>query len=184
MRLKGRLRVPTILPIITTPFVIGLALILMFDRSGTATALLSNFLGLNTQLTTAQTFNGDRISDVLWQNDNGQPGVLAEVRRPRSDRIPMRVSGLTDARQATIEAGWSSRMPLRPYVALVGHLYEAGAEVRRLGSGALGLAICGGRAKRRLWRTAHEFLGRARRAAAGRGGRRLDLRLPVRRRTA
>ena len=46
MRLKGTLRVLTILPIITPPFVIGLALILLFGRSGTVTALLSNWFGI------------------------------------------------------------------------------------------------------------------------------------------
>src|SRR6185295_4376584 len=53
---------------------------------------------------------------------------------------PMRVSGLADARQAMIEAGWSTRRPLAPYVALVERLYGAGAQVHRAGSGALGLA--------------------------------------------
>jgi myo-inositol-1(or 4)-monophosphatase len=52
----------------------------------------------------------------------------------------IRVSGLTDIGQAAIEAGWSPRRPLAPYVASVDHLYRAGAEVRRHGSGALGLA--------------------------------------------
>jgi iron(III) transport system permease protein len=46
MRFKGALRVLTILPIITPPFVIGLALILLFGRSGTVTALLSNWFGI------------------------------------------------------------------------------------------------------------------------------------------
>jgi len=53
---------------------------------------------------------------------------------------PIKVSGLTDIRQAAIEAGWSPRRPLAPYVAGIEHLYRAGAEVRRHGSGALGLA--------------------------------------------
>jgi len=44
-RLKGTLRVLTILPIITPPFVIGLALILLFGRSGVVTALLSEWFG-------------------------------------------------------------------------------------------------------------------------------------------
>jgi iron(III) transport system permease protein len=44
--LKGALRVLTILPIITPPFVIGLALILLFGRSGTVTALLSEWFGV------------------------------------------------------------------------------------------------------------------------------------------
>ncbi len=46
MRFKGALRVLTILPIITPPFVIGLALILLFGRSGTITALLSDWFGI------------------------------------------------------------------------------------------------------------------------------------------
>jgi iron(III) transport system permease protein len=45
-RLKGALRILTILPIITPPFVIGLALILLFGRSGSITALLNDWFGL------------------------------------------------------------------------------------------------------------------------------------------
>jgi myo-inositol-1(or 4)-monophosphatase len=52
----------------------------------------------------------------------------------------MKASGLTDIRQAMIEAGWSSRLPPEPYIAMVDTFYQSGAEVRRLGSGALGLA--------------------------------------------
>ena len=43
---KGLLRVLTVLPIITPPFVIGLALILLFGRSGVITALLSDLFGI------------------------------------------------------------------------------------------------------------------------------------------
>jgi len=46
MRLKGALRALTILPIITPPFVIGLALILLFGRSGSVTALLNDGFGI------------------------------------------------------------------------------------------------------------------------------------------
>jgi myo-inositol-1(or 4)-monophosphatase len=52
----------------------------------------------------------------------------------------MSVSGLEDPKRALIEAGWSSRRPPQPYVAMVGHLYQAGTQVMRSGSGALGLA--------------------------------------------
>ena len=45
-RAKGLLRVLTVLPIITPPFVIGLALILLFGRSGIITALLSDLFGM------------------------------------------------------------------------------------------------------------------------------------------
>lgn len=53
---------------------------------------------------------------------------------------PMRVSGLTEVGQAMVEAGWSTRRPPEPYIALVDHLFRAGAQVRRAGSGTLGLA--------------------------------------------
>jgi myo-inositol-1(or 4)-monophosphatase len=56
------------------------------------------------------------------------------------DGQPMHVSGLTDIRQATIEAGWSTRVPTEAYTALVQTLKSEGAGVRRGGSGALALA--------------------------------------------
>jgi iron(III) transport system permease protein len=43
---KKALRVLSVLPIITPPFVIGLALILLFGRSGAVSALLSDWFGL------------------------------------------------------------------------------------------------------------------------------------------
>lgn len=52
----------------------------------------------------------------------------------------IRVSGLSEMRQATVEAGWSSRLPVEPYIAMVDNLKRAGANVRRAGSGTLGLA--------------------------------------------
>ena len=53
---------------------------------------------------------------------------------------PIRVSGLDDMHSATVEAGWSTRLPLSRYVDVVGRLLEAGAGMRRGGSGALALA--------------------------------------------
>lgn len=43
---KGVLRVLTVLPIITPPFVIGLALILLFGRSGLVTGFLADWVGI------------------------------------------------------------------------------------------------------------------------------------------
>src|SRR5215204_6331588 len=45
-RHKGALRILTVLPIITPPFVIGLALILIFGRSGALSAILSDWFGI------------------------------------------------------------------------------------------------------------------------------------------
>src|SRR5919112_5173552 len=53
---------------------------------------------------------------------------------------PIRVSGLADMNQATVEAGWSPRLPPEPYVAVVEKLKTSGANVRRAGSGTLALA--------------------------------------------
>jgi myo-inositol-1(or 4)-monophosphatase len=53
---------------------------------------------------------------------------------------PIRVSGLADMKQATVEAGWSSRLPPEPYIAIVDKLKAGGANVRRAGSGTLGIA--------------------------------------------
>jgi iron(III) transport system permease protein len=46
LRFAGMLRVIAVLPIITPPFVIGLALILLFGRSGSVTTLLADWLGI------------------------------------------------------------------------------------------------------------------------------------------
>jgi iron(III) transport system permease protein len=46
LRLAGLLRVLAMLPIITPPFVIGLALILLFGRAGSVTTLLADWLGI------------------------------------------------------------------------------------------------------------------------------------------
>lgn len=56
------------------------------------------------------------------------------------DGQPVRTSGIADIGHATVEAGWSPRLPPEPYAALVLRLKNAGANVRRGGSGTLGLA--------------------------------------------
>jgi myo-inositol-1(or 4)-monophosphatase len=61
---------------------------------------------------------------------------------------PMRVSGITDIRNATVELGWSMRRPIKQYVKLVDQLTSTGAGFRRAGSGALGIAyVAAGRAE-------------------------------------
>ncbi|MCU0885647.1 MAG: inositol monophosphatase [Beijerinckiaceae bacterium] len=53
---------------------------------------------------------------------------------------PIKVAATADIRQSTVEFGWSPRLPAAPYVAAVGRLLDAGANVKRSASGALGLA--------------------------------------------
>jgi myo-inositol-1(or 4)-monophosphatase len=74
----------------------------------------------------------DPVHDELYAAQSGGGARL--------NGEPMRVSGLTDIRHATIEAGWSTRLPHGRYTGLVQTFKEAGAGVRRGGSGALALA--------------------------------------------
>jgi myo-inositol-1(or 4)-monophosphatase len=74
----------------------------------------------------------DPLGDELFAAARGRGATL--------DGAPIRVSGLDEIRNATVEAGWSTRLPLTRYVELLGRLTERGAGVRRGGSGALALA--------------------------------------------
>ncbi|MBQ0821106.1 inositol monophosphatase [Microvirga sp. HBU67558] len=74
----------------------------------------------------------DPMHDELFAAERGRGATL--------NGEPIRVSGLGDMQSATIEAGWSTRLPLSQYVDLVGRILADGAGVRRGGSGALALA--------------------------------------------
>jgi myo-inositol-1(or 4)-monophosphatase len=59
----------------------------------------------------------------------------------------IRVAATGRVEHASIEIGWSSRVPYSTYVATVQRMLEAGLDFRRCGSGALGLAyVADGRA--------------------------------------
>ena len=51
----------------------------------------------------------------------------------------IKVSGGADIARASVELGWSTRIPAQRYVETIGRSYAAGAAVRRGGSGTLGL---------------------------------------------
>jgi myo-inositol-1(or 4)-monophosphatase len=60
---------------------------------------------------------------------------------------PLRVAATDQVERASIEVGWSSRVPYPTYLAIVQRMLEAGIDFRRFGSGALGLAnVADGRA--------------------------------------
>ncbi len=60
----------------------------------------------------------------------------------------MAVSPVADLGAATVECGWSMRRPSQSYVDLLARCMNAGAAIRRSGSGALGLAdVAAGRAE-------------------------------------
>lgn len=55
------------------------------------------------------------------------------------------VSGADDIGRAYVELGWSTRVPVADYLAVMARGYAAGASIKRSGSGALGLChvACG-----------------------------------------
>jgi myo-inositol-1(or 4)-monophosphatase len=83
---------------------------------------------------------GEALIGVIHNPVHGQLYAAARGRGATLDGALIRVSGLSDIAQATIEAGWSTRVPLQAYIGVVEHLKRAGAAVRRSGSGALALA--------------------------------------------
>ncbi len=54
--------------------------------------------------------------------------------------VPIRAASTTDMARATIEVGWSPRRPNADFLAVVTKVLNAGAVIRKGGSGAMGLA--------------------------------------------
>jgi len=52
----------------------------------------------------------------------------------------MHVSTVSEVTAATVEIGWSTRIPVQTWIDMAGRAAHAGCSVRRSGSGALGLA--------------------------------------------
>ena len=108
----------------------------------------------------------DPLTDELFAAKHGGGATL--------NGEPIRVSGMADLSQSSIEMGWSTRKPLKRYIDAIENSMEAGAVVRRGGSGSFGARPCGLRTDGRLLRIAHEFVGCACRVAARSGSGRLD----------
>ena len=82
----------------------------------------------------------DPSHDWLYSGARGE-GAYLDGRR-------LAVSPCAEMTAATVECGWSTRRPAAEYVALLSRVLEAGAAIRRAGSGALGLAdVAAGRAE-------------------------------------
>jgi myo-inositol-1(or 4)-monophosphatase len=52
----------------------------------------------------------------------------------------MKVSPVSSLDAATVECGWSARLPAQDYIDLISRILNAGCQARRAGSGAMGLA--------------------------------------------
>jgi myo-inositol-1(or 4)-monophosphatase len=74
----------------------------------------------------------DPMHDELFAAQRGGGATL--------NGAPLKVSPITDIRQAVVELGWSSRVPFEGYAAVHARLHALGAGVKQRGSGALGIA--------------------------------------------
>jgi myo-inositol-1(or 4)-monophosphatase len=74
----------------------------------------------------------DPMADELFAACRGQGATL--------NGRAISVSPIKDMRQAIVELGWSPRAPFESYLKVATRLNDAGAGVKRRGSGALGLA--------------------------------------------
>jgi myo-inositol-1(or 4)-monophosphatase len=82
----------------------------------------------------------DPSHDWLYAAERGGGAWLNDAR--------MQVSPVDAISGATVECGWSLRRPNADYVALVDRVLRAGGQVRRAGSGALGLCdVAAGRSE-------------------------------------
>ena len=72
------------------------------------------------------------IHDELYIAQRGMGAWLNGLR--------MRVSSVAELTAATVEIGWSTRIPVQTYLEMAGKAAHAGCSVRRAGSGSLGLA--------------------------------------------
>ena len=82
----------------------------------------------------------DPSHDWLYSAARGEGASCNDAR--------LAVSPCDDLGAATVECGWSTRRTTADYVALVGRVMGAGCAMRRVGSGALGLAdVAAGRSE-------------------------------------
>ena len=82
----------------------------------------------------------DPSHDWLYSAARGEGASCNDAR--------LAVSPCADLGAATVECGWSTRRTTADYVALVGRVMGAGCAMRRVGSGALGLAdVAAGRSE-------------------------------------
>jgi myo-inositol-1(or 4)-monophosphatase len=78
--------------------------------------------------------------DWLYSGARGEGAWLGEAR--------IAVSQCAEMEAATVECGWSTRRSTADYIALVARVMAAGCAMRRVGSGALGLAdVAAGRSE-------------------------------------
>lgn len=74
----------------------------------------------------------DIVHDELYAARRGEGATL--------NGKPIATTTLADLGAATVEVGWSPRVPVEQYLAAVGQVLQAGANVKRTGSAALCLA--------------------------------------------
>lgn len=83
---------------------------------------------------------GEPVIGVIYDPMRDEMFAALQGRGATLNGAPLRVSGVSDIRAASVECGWSMRRPVPDYIALCARVMEMGAGLYRCGSGALGMA--------------------------------------------
>lgn len=84
--------------------------------------------------------NGSPVLGAIFQPMTGEFWFAQIGQGAEKNGAPIRVTATPTAQTACIEMGWSRRHSIAGYLAAQGHVLTGGANIRRAGSGALGLA--------------------------------------------
>jgi myo-inositol-1(or 4)-monophosphatase len=84
--------------------------------------------------------NGKPILGAIYDPMRDELFVAAQGHGAYLNGTRMKTSVVTELNQATVEVGWNNRLATSDYVRQLSAVIDAGASIRRAGSGALGLA--------------------------------------------
>jgi myo-inositol-1(or 4)-monophosphatase len=84
--------------------------------------------------------NGRPEIGIIHAPALGETFLACRGRGATMNGAPVRVAETTEVSRASVEVGWSTRVPPSAYLDLVGTLFKHGASVKRGASGAMGLA--------------------------------------------
>lgn len=92
--------------------------------------------------------DGQMLAGAIYEPMHDELFIAERGHGAWCNGVRMQVSAVAELPAASIEVGWSARLPAEPYLALMRDAVNAGCAVRRAGSGSLGLAyVAAGRSE-------------------------------------
>ena len=91
---------------------------------------------------------GEMLAGAIYEPMHDELFIAERGHGAWCNGIRMQVRPVAELTAASIEVGWSARLPAAPYLKLIQDAVDAGCAVRRAGSGALGMAyVAAGRSE-------------------------------------